>query len=112
METLSVAGLSCFAQSSRVRRQTRYGAAILDIVPMVCGQVVFYLPRESIDMLCFEGLPNRLEEFGIRARHGHCNDLGDEGVLRFEMIIEAALCESGLAHELIEADRVDAAFAK
>ena len=78
---------------------------------MVCGQVEFYLPRESIGVVSLQRLPDRFEESDIRARHGRCNDLGDKGVLRFEMIIEAALRESGLAHEFIEADSVDAAFA-
>src|SRR5216684_2759582 len=112
MQPLSVGRLSLLAHPSRVWRQTRDRAALLDVVPITRGQVVFYLPRESIGIVSLQRLSNRLAESGIRARHGRCNDLGDQRVLRIEMIIEPTLRESGLAHEFIEANAVDAAFTK
>src|ERR1700722_20212962 len=112
MQSLSIGRLGLLAHPSRVGRQTRDRATLLDVVPTVGGQVVFYLPRESIRIVSLQRLTNRLTEPGVRARHGRCNDLGDEGVLRFKMIIKAALRESGLAHEFIEANAIDAAFTK
>src|SRR5260370_36226454 len=112
MQPLSVGRLSLLAHPPRVWRQTRHRAALLEVVPITRGQVAFYLPRESIGIVSLQRLSNRLAEFGIRAGHGRCNDFGDQGVLRIEMIIKAALRESGLAHEFIEADAVDAAFAE
>src|ERR1700692_1787870 len=99
-------------QPLRVGRQTRNRAALFDVVPIVWGQVVFYLPRESLGIVSLQRLTNCLAESGIRARHGRCNDLSDQRVLRIEMIIEPPLRESGLAHEFIEANAVDAAFTK
>src|SRR3984957_2782385 len=112
MKPLSIGRLGLLAQPSRVRRQGRNGAALLEVVPIVGGQVAFYLPGESIGVVSLQRLANLFTESGICARYGRCNDLGDQGVLRVEMIIKAALRESGLAHELIEADAVDAAFTK
>src|SRR5277367_1654299 len=106
MQPLSVGRLGLLRHPSRVGRQARNRAALLEIVPIVGGQVAFYLPGESIGIVSLQRLANLLTESGIRARHGRCNDLSDQGVLRLEMIIKAALRESGLAHEFVEANAV------
>src|SRR5271167_71608 len=112
MQPLSVRRLSLLAHPPRVWRQARDRAALLDVVAIVSGQVGFYLSRESIGIVRLQRLADRLAEFGIRPRHGRCNDFRDQGVLRIEMIVKAALRKSGLMHEFIEANAVDAAFAK
>ena len=99
------------AQAGSIAGKSGDRAAAIDVVAMGLRQIKGYVAPKGGGRF-IDRRPCALGEFGNTLSHCRSKHLGNQGGLRFKVIVEAALRKAGMLHQLVQPDGLHSAFSE